>query len=250
MARQPDVAALSSGGGIPSGVSRTEAGQTIPDEAATPPLSPARPPAIPTAADLLTVDPIPSAERVEPYQGAARRASLDAPWPSPELSPFSAPIDLGAAQRGLNASSAEPSPSAFGVIFGHRSLRVFNECVVSAGAKRSAKAAKSPTPPFARTTWWRTQSGETGLRDRAGLGNREKHTVDGCYCLFWGPKRRGLRFSERLNTRPDNVLADPEPNRPKQNKRKRNAKELPMTGDDSQRFWRFWSAYTLVFTMR
>ena len=103
---------------------------------------------------------------------------------------------------------------------------------------------------FAGTAWWQTQSGETGLRDRAGLGNREKHTVDGCYCLFWGPKRRGLRFSERLNTRPDNVLADPEPNRPKQNKRKRNAKELPMTGDDSQRFWRFWSAYTLVFTMR
>ena len=78
---------------------------------------------------------------------------------------------------------------------------------------------------FAGTAWWRTQSGETGLRDRARLGNREKHTVDGCYCLFWGPKRRGWAFLERLNTRPDNVLADPEPNRPKQNKCKRNAKE-------------------------
>src|SRR5208282_861272 len=62
VATQPDVAALSSGGGIPSGVSRTEAGQAIPDEAATPPpLSPARPPAIPTAAALHNVNPIPSA---------------------------------------------------------------------------------------------------------------------------------------------------------------------------------------------
>ena len=39
----------------------------------------------------------------------------------------------------------------------------------------------------------------------------KKHTVDGCYCLFSGPKRRGLRFSQRLNIRPYNVLADPEP---------------------------------------
>ncbi len=110
VATQPDVAALSSGGGIPSGVSRTEAGQAIPEQAATPPLSPARPPAIPTAADLLNVHPNPS---VEPYQGAARRASLDAPWPSPELSPFSAPINLGAAQRGLNAATFKaPSSDA------------------------------------------------------------------------------------------------------------------------------------------
>ena len=64
---------------------------------------------------------------------------------------------------------------------------------------------------FRTNGWWRTQSGETGLRDRARLGNREKHTVDGCYCFFWGsPKRRGLRFSERLNIRLYNSLADHE----------------------------------------
>src|SRR5271165_2987133 len=44
---------------------------------------------------------------------------------------------------------------------------------------------------FAGTAWWRTQSGETGLRDRARLGNREKHTVDGCYCFFWGVQNGG-----------------------------------------------------------
>src|SRR5208282_4889000 len=87
----------------------------VPDEAATPPLSPARPPAIPTAADLLNIGPIPSAERVEPYQGAARVASLDGPWPTPELSPFSTPIDLGAPQRGLTPAAtlrAAPSDAA------------------------------------------------------------------------------------------------------------------------------------------
>src|SRR5208337_4262938 len=110
---RPDVAALSAGGGIAPVPSPTEPGRAIPGEAATPSLSPARPPTIPTAADLLTVDPIPSAERVDPYQGAARSGLLDAPWPSPELSPFSAPIDLGAAQRGLNAATFKaPSSDA------------------------------------------------------------------------------------------------------------------------------------------
>src|SRR5208282_3756579 len=106
VATQPDVAALSSGGGIPSGVSRTEAGQAIPDEAATPPLSPARPPAIPTAAALHNVNPIPSAENVDPFQDAARMGSLDAQWPSPELSPFSSPIDLTGSP--VSPTGAEP----------------------------------------------------------------------------------------------------------------------------------------------
>src|SRR5271166_5978193 len=47
---------------------------------------------------------------------------------------------------------------------------------------------------FARTSWWRTQSGETGLRDRARLGNREKHTVDGCYCIFGVQNGGGCAF--------------------------------------------------------
>ena len=41
---------------------------------------------------------------------------------------------------------------------------------------------------------------------------------------FLGSKTAGLRFSERLNTRPYNVLADPEPNRAKQNNSKIAAK--------------------------
>ena len=45
--------------------------------------------------------------------GAARSGPPDALWPSPELSPFSAPIDLGAAQRGLNGATFKaPSSDA------------------------------------------------------------------------------------------------------------------------------------------
>src|SRR5271166_6472722 len=39
---------------------------------------------------------------------------------------------------------------------------------------------------FARTAWWRTQSRQTGLRDRARLGNREKHTAMAHNAFFWG----------------------------------------------------------------
>src|SRR5271165_2480773 len=70
LAAQPDVAALFAGGGIPPGPSPAEVSHAIPGEAAPPPLSPAGPPTIPTAAALLNVDPIPSAERVDPYQAA------------------------------------------------------------------------------------------------------------------------------------------------------------------------------------
>src|SRR5271166_1199102 len=47
---------------------------------------------------------------------------------------------------------------------------------------------------FARTSWWRTQSRQTGLRDRARLGNREKHTAMADNAFFWRPKRRGCAF--------------------------------------------------------
>ena len=92
-------------------------------------------------------------------------------------------------------------------------------------------------PRFAGTAWWRTQSRQTGLRDRVRLGNREKHTAMAVNAFFWGPKRRGLRFSERLNTRPYNVLAEHEPNRAKQNKRQNKRQSNRQTANDSQRFF-------------
>ena len=92
-------------------------------------------------------------------------------------------------------------------------------------------------PRFVGTAWWRTQSRQTGLRDRVRLGNREKHTAMAVNAFFWGPKRRGLRFSERLNTRPYNVLAEHEPNRAKQNKRQNKRQSNRQTANDSQRFF-------------
>ena len=43
-------------------------------------------------------------------------------------------------------------------------------------------------PRFVGTAWWRTQSRQTGLRDRARLGNREKHTAMADNAFFWGSK--------------------------------------------------------------
>ena len=40
-------------------------------------------------------------------------------------------------------------------------------------------------PQFVGTAWWRTQSRQTGLRDRARLGNREKHTAMAHNAFFW-----------------------------------------------------------------
>ena len=87
---------------------------------------------------------------------------------------------------------------------------------------------------FAGTAWWRSQSRQTGLRDRVRLGNREKHTVWQLMPFFGVQKWRGLRFSERLNTRHYNVLADPEPNRAKQNNCQKNCQKNRQTANDSQ----------------
>ena len=42
---------------------------------------------------------------------------------------------------------------------------------------------------FVGTAWWRTQSRQTGLRDRVRLGNREKHTAMASNVFLGGPKR-------------------------------------------------------------
>src|SRR5271166_6254889 len=44
-------------------------------------------------------------------------------------------------------------------------------------------------PRFVGTAWWRTQSRQTGLRDRVRLGNREKHTAMASNVFLGGPKR-------------------------------------------------------------
>ena len=46
---------------------------------------------------------------------------------------------------------------------------------------------------FAGTVWWRTQSRQTGLRDRARLGNREKHTAMADNAFFWGVQTASFR---------------------------------------------------------
>ena len=66
---------------------------------------------------------------------------------------------------------------------------------------------------FTKNGWWRTQSRQTGLRDRARLGNREKHTAMADNAFFWGVQTASFAL---FVTSVYNALADPEPNEAEQ----------------------------------
>jgi cysteine desulfurase/selenocysteine lyase len=108
---RPDVTALSVGAGDPSGRSPTEPAHVIPGDAVRPPASPARPPAIPTAATLLNADRIQSAERVDTRQSPGGVDSSQAVQQGYERSPFAAPIDFSEPQRGWTAAAFRVSPT-------------------------------------------------------------------------------------------------------------------------------------------
>jgi cysteine desulfurase / selenocysteine lyase len=175
VATQPNLTALSIGG-FPPGPSPAEAGRAILDEAATPPHSLALPPTIPTAAALHNVDPLPSAERVDPFQGAARSGSFDALWRSPELSPFSAPIDLGAAQRGPNAAAFKAAPSGAATARDILSTPSASGSQVAAPAEAGVAsavptAAAAAAPSAAIAPVFTDASSRTGTFDAASIRN-------------------------------------------------------------------------------
>ena len=110
-ATQPGAQDLSVGVGNSSGRWPTGAGYEIPRDAVPPPASPARLPAIPTAAALLNADPIQSPDRVDPRQSLGRLDSSQAAQHAYELSPFAVPIDFSEPRRGWNAAAFEVSPT-------------------------------------------------------------------------------------------------------------------------------------------
>ncbi len=111
MATRPDAAAPSTGMGTASAPSVPGSANLSPGVAGAPPPWAAVPAASHAAAAPLSVDPIPSAERADPRQRAGRFAAFEGDPMLPELSPFSAPVDSGAAERALSLAPVQVAAS-------------------------------------------------------------------------------------------------------------------------------------------